>query len=383
MIKKYIYLKCKCKNKGKLLIKLYKNKINVYDAIYKEPEIYFKIVASDQDKLKKIYGYKFYYYSESGIFKLKKAIPFWQVFSIILFIIMINFLSNIIIEVDVIHSNKDIRNLIRTSLEEKGIKKLSFKKDFNTLEQIKEEIKNTYKDKIEWLEIENVGMKYIVRIEERIINNLEQEDKNCHIVASKNGIIEKIMAIKGEVLVHDGQYVSEGDILISGAIKKEEEIKENVCSTGNVYAEVWYTTKVSIPVSYEEQEYTGKVRLNLRIKSDRFNYKIFKSRIKNTYVEEEQKLFRLFEIDFYKVKEREVNIKNRTNTLEMGVEKAIKLADEKINLKLQEPEYIKVRKVLKKSLNDSTIEVELFYAVVENITKVVEYEEIIDNKDGN
>ena len=42
-------------------------------------------------------------------------------------------------------------------------------------------------------------------------------------------------------------------------------------------------------------------------------------------------------------------------------------------LQLKEEEKIKSRKVLKKSINDSTIDVELFYVVIENIAKVEEY----------
>ncbi len=380
MIKKYIYLKCKIKNKNRLLLKLYKNNINVYDIIYKNNEIYIKVLESDEAKINKIYGYKFYYYSDSGIFKLKKEIPFIQILEIIMFIFWVNFFSSFIYEVQVIHSNKDIRELVRLNLEERGIKRLNLKKDFNEIEQIKEEIKNLYKDQIEWLEIENVGMKYIVRIEERIINNYDNSPQYCHIVAKKSGVIESIVATEGEVLVHDGKYVTEGEILISGEILKDTEIKNNVCATGQVLAEVWYTTKVSLPLNYVDQQYTGKKRLNLRVKSDTFNYKIFKSRL-NNYVEEEQKLFDFFGLSFYKITEREVISENESYTMEEGLAKAQELADEKVNLKLQEPEHIKLRKVLKKSLNNSTIDVELFYVVIEDITNQVEYQ--IELKDGS
>lgn len=380
MIKKYIYLKCKAKDKGKLLIKLYKNKINVYDCIYKDQDIYIKILEDDQTKLDKIYGYKFYYYSDSGLFKLKKEIPFIQILEIILFILGINFFSNFIYEVQVIHSNKEIRDLVKISLEEKGIKRFTLKKDFDELEQIKEEIKDTYKDKLEWLEIENVGMKYIVRIEERIINNLEEENKFCHIVANKSGVIIEVIAKKGEILVHEGQYVNEGDILITGKVKKDEEVKNNVCADGYALAEVWYKTSVSLPINYSDNNYTGKKRLNLRVKSDKFNYKIFKSRIEN-YVEEEKKLFQFFGLTFYKVEEYEVEVNNKTYSLDEGVNKALSLADEKMQLRLKKPEYIKLRKVLKKTLNNSTIDVEIFYVIVEDITKESEY--FIELKEGS
>jgi hypothetical protein len=101
-------------------------------------------------------------------------------------------------------------------------------------------------------------------------------------------------------------------------------------------------------------------------------YKIFKSRL-NNYETEEVKLFTLFNITFYKLKEYEVNMENLKYSEEEALDKAINLADEKINIKLGENESIKLRKVLKKSINDSTMDLELFYVVIEDITKKEEY----------
>ena len=42
-------------------------------------------------------------------------------------------------------------------------------------------------------------------------------------------------------------------------------------------------------------------------------------------------------------------------------------------MKLKENEKIMTRKVLKKSINNSTIDVEIFYSVLENIGKGEEY----------
>ena len=59
--------------------------------------------------------------------------------------------------------------------------------------------------------------------------------------------------------------------------------------------------------------------------------------------------------------------------MESGTERAIELADQKIETNFLEKERIKLRKVLKNTLNDSTIEVDLFYAVIENISAVEQY----------
>ena len=239
MIKHYIIVKTKVRNKDKLLIKLYKNNISVYDSYERGPYLYLKIKYEDYKNLQeKIVTTKFSYVTDSGIHHLKNIITPLKIISILLFLFLINFFSQIIVSVEVIHSNKEIRELVSSTLEDYGVKKGSLRKDFYELENIKSDIVNMYKDKIEWLEIESIGMKYIVRIEERIINNISSDAKYCHIVASKSGIVSNVRSTKGEILVQNGQYVSEGDRLISGEIKFNEEVKNNVCAEGDVLAEV-------------------------------------------------------------------------------------------------------------------------------------------------
>ena len=373
MIKHYIIIKTKTRNKDKLLVKFYKNRINVYDIFTDHDELYLKILENDLKNVQnKIVTQKFQYVTDSGIYHLKNTLTPLKILAIVLFIFLVNALSQIIVNVDVIHSNKEIRELVRSSLEDYGIKKYTFRKNYEDLTEIKEKILDTYKDKLEWLEIERVGMKYIVRIEERIINNVEQEEKFCHIVASKSGIISSIHSTKGEIVVEKGKYVQEGELLISGEIKLFDEVKNNVCASGNVLAEVWYTTSVKLPINYQKTKRTGKWRFNFLVETAKGKYKILKSRLKS-YESENKKLFTLFDINFYVVREYEVSVENLKYDLESGVQKATHLADQKINMQLKDDETVKSRKVLKKNLNDSTIEVELFYVVNENITKVEEY----------
>ena len=289
-----------------------------------------------------------------------------------MFLFLTNFFSNVIVKVNVIHSNKEIRDLVSKSLDEEGIHIWSLKKDYNTLQSIKEKIVNTYKNRLEWLEIESIGMTYVVRIEERIINRFSNEEKFCHIVASKSGVIDSITSTKGEILVHEGQYVSEGDILITGSIAFNEEVKNNVCANGNAYAEVWYQTHVSLPIEYITKMRTGKKRWNFSLETDTGKYKILRSRL-STYETESKVFFRFFNFTIYLDTEYETLESKNYYTLDSGTNKALELADEKIQTKFLENEKINTRKVLKNSINDSTIDVDIFYSVIENISKLEEY----------
>lgn len=382
-IKHFIYIKTKVHNKNRILMKLYKNRINVYEIVDKGEVLYLKVLQEDYEKIKKhIVTAKFYYVTDSGIFKVKRMITPLKIFAVFCFLLAIFFFSHVILEVEVIHSNKEIRELVKKSLDEQGIHFLSLKKDYQELQKIKSTILNTYKDRLEWLEIESIGMKYVVRIEERIINPKVEEEKFCHIVANKSGIVSSIKHTNGEVIVHDGQYVSEGEILISGTIKYNEEVKNNVCANGEVLAEVWYETSVSLPIDYSNKTRTGKKRYNFALETESGKHKILKSRLAN-FETEEKVLFRFFDWTFYQYTEYEVEEEKLSYDLESGVEKALVLADEKINMKLSGGEKINTRKVLKKSINDSTIEVEIFYSVIENITKVEEFSVAEAEEEGN
>lgn len=369
----YIYIKCKVRNKNRILLKLYKSKINVYDVIEKDGEIYLKVKSEDYEKIKEqIITVKFYYVTDSGFFRIKKWITPLKIFAVLSFLLLTNFFSNVIVKVNVIHSNKEIRELVSKSLDQEGIRVWSYKKDYQTLQRIKEKTLATYKDRLEWIEIENIGMTYVVRIEERIQKDFKKEEKYCHIVASKSGIIDGITSTKGEILVHEGQYVLENDILISGEIKFNEEVKKNVCASGTAYAEVWYETHITLPIEYVTKERTGKKRGNISFESESGKYKILRSRLE-TYETESKVLFRFFNFTFYLDTEYETIETKQKYDLEKGSEKALEIADQKIQAKFLENERIKTRKVLKNSLNDSTIEMDVFYSVIENIAKVEEY----------
>ncbi len=369
----YIYIKTKTNDKSKLLIKLYKNNINVLEIATKNDYLYLKIKKDDFKKIKKtIVTSDFEYISDLGIYHLKNILNPLNIFIITLFLILINLFSKVAIKVDVIHANKEVIENVKNSLEEYGIKDFSLKKSYDEIAKIKEEILNKNQDKLEWLEIESIGMKYIVRVEQRIINNVKDQNRTCHIVAKKSGVINSIISTKGEILTHEGLYVNEGDILISGDIKQNEEIKRSLCAEGKVYAEVWYKSSVHLPVNYTLQEKTGKKRTNFSISYKDNKYKILRSRLEN-YVSNNQKLFKIGPFVFYKTIEEEVNNKNLTYSDQDGEKKALELAAEKIKNTLKNDEYIKYQKVLKKSINNSTIDVEVFYSVIENIGNTLEY----------
>ena len=114
-----------------------------------------------------------------------------------------------------------------------------------------------YKEKLEWIEIEESGTKYIIRVEERKINKDKQNLNKNHVVAKKNGIIISVDAKSGEIVKNKNDYVKKGDIIISGNITLNENIKNQTNADGTIYAETWYTTNVTFPYHYKKINLTN------------------------------------------------------------------------------------------------------------------------------
>lgn len=362
-----------------LIFKLSKTDINIKRINYINDKcVEILINKNKYSKLKKTFPiYKFRIKKHLGIYKVKPFIKKHQIFlmAIIVGLIFLYCFSKIILKVDIIHSNKTIRNIVREELEELGIKKYGLKKNYRQLTKIKKQIIDKYPDKIEWLEIENVGMTYIIYIEERIIKK-EKEIVNdyCHIIANKSAIITKIIYSKGDKIKTVDNYVNEGDIIISGEIKLYEEVKDNVCAKGKVYGEVWYTVDVKVPLNYIEKIYTGDTRRNIRYETRNTKHSIFRSKFKKYDIKDIKKLIRIFNVDFILEEEREYNTLNKKHTADEAIEHGIKLAKEKVEIKLDDDERVLKEKVLKKVINNSTIELEIFIAVEEKIGKQQSYE---------
>ena len=370
-IKHNVLVSVKSRNKNKLLLRIYNNGINIRKLKYKKDGLEFETSLDNYYKLKKyMVSYKFKIKNNTGIYLLLSKIKKNKIFliNLLLALSLIYIFSNTIVSVKVIHSKKYIREIVEKSLEEYGVTRLSWKKSYKELQIIKEKILEDYPKNLEWLEIEKIGMTYEIRVEERIITEIESDKTSCNIVASKGGVITKINFNKGQEIKQVGDYVSEGDILISGDIKFNEESKNTVCASGDVFAEVWYTTEVKLPLNYIEEELTGKKRYNFSINDT----KIFRSRLKK-YKTNKKKIFSIFGYDFYLLTEKEVTTKKRKYNKNQALKKALELSNQKIMLKLSENERIISQKVLKNSINNSTMYVEVFTSVEENISKQIDY----------
>lgn len=377
-----IKLNIKGKNIERFIRRLINKKIELLNISYpNHNEVNIKVFKKDYSKIKEIKTiYDIYVVDTYGLMKIKRVININKIILIfmILGIGLLVCLSNVIFKIEIVHTNKELRTLISKELELNGIKENSFKKGFDQLQKIKKVILSKHKDKIEWLEIENIGTKYIVRVEERKLPNIEAGRDNRNIVASRGATIKSIDAKSGVIVKNINDYVRPGDVIISGQIMLNDKVQKVVSAQGVVYGEVWYETKVEYPFVYKEIKTTGKknqvlVFQFLNKKIELFNFNPFKDK------KSEGKI--LIENNFLPIKiiwekQKEVNIIEEFNSEEEAINKALLLAKKKMESKLNDNEYIISQNNLKVNIKRSTIEIDVFFSVYENITSYQRIEEI-------
>ncbi len=378
MFNNYYLVRIKGPDIKSFIRNLHKKRINLNDLKIYEKEFYTKLNQKDFDKLIKIKtSYKIEVIKKYGIVHYKEVLKNNIIFLLSVFIsaIVLIILENMIFDVEIVTSDSKIRKILHEELEKNGIKKYNLVKSYSKIQEIKNNIIENNKNDIEYIEIEKTGTKYIVRVEKRIINNIKKENDIRHVVAAKNGIIKKIEASKGEILTKVNDYVSKGDILVSGEIHKGEDVLDNISADGKIFAEVWYKVKVTIPIKYYEEKKTGKSENIISFNILNYDFNFFE---KDKYKDKKEKetvifsdFFGLFKISYKYLEELEVNDSINLITSENV---AVKYAREKIISQLKEEEYIISQKKLKTTLNNSTIKVEVFFKVYENITDYRYYE---------
>ena len=377
------------KNPNYFLEELINNKINIYDLKKDHHNLEVVINYNDYELIKEIKTtYKITIINRYGFNKYMDILKRYSLFFICLIIgLLINILlSNLIFKVEVINSNKKLVSKITKDLESLGLKKYHFKVDYQTKEKIEKKILSKEKDILEWIEIEEKGTKYLVKITERKKPKKEEKCNSRHLIAKKSAIITDIEVTSGEIIAKENNYVEKGEILVSGLIHNKDKVVKKVCSKGTIYGETWY--KATITLDKEKinkhllKEYSYGLNLNIinlnkKIIPKFRNYQIYRYNIIRD---------RIIPINFSFIKYQKIKIIKHNKSDNYLEKEALILTSKELKKRLKENENIISKKVLKKKENNSKIKIEVFFKVKEDITSYQDISNInIDdlNKEGD
>lgn len=348
-------------------------KIKLYNIIEDHDGISLTVDEVDYAKILKMKtSYNIKIINRFGVAKLRYLLLKYKYILSFLFLTLglMIILSHFIFFIDVIHSKEEIRELVENDLKEFGISKYRFRVSYAKKEEIRNKILEKEKDKIEWLEIDRIGTRYIVNVEERLIKDNKVDNEVRDIVAKKDAMILNIEAETGEIVRKKYEYVRKGDTIVSGTIKNKENEVSKVKAEGKVYGEVWYSVTVELPKKYYEEKKTGKTSkaLTLRIANKKISVPFSKDN--KSYISEDSPILEnnLIPIRLVLETKHEIEIIDKEYNMDNSSSEAIKLATKKLEDHLDEQSMILSKKVLKKTLKNSKIIVEIFFKVRENIT---------------
>lgn len=344
---------------------------NIYFSNYtiKDNKVIFIINYEDLELLSKLANIEVIkYYGLVGIKKFLKK-HYILLTSFILSYIIIIILSNVIFKVEIVTNNQVLKDNISYYLNYYGIVKYKFVKSNKYIENVKEKILLENKDTIEWISINREGVKYVVNVTPRVISNRVSVDKPSDIVSKKDALIKYLVVTGGSSVKEVNDVVKKGEVIISGNVVKFDKVVGTTRSKGEVFGEVWYTVNISIPFKHVIYEKTGETINHIYLDIFGHKFTLVGHYITNNSINEVSVLVDKPYLFFKLMKESKelYNYKEVNLNSESAFKEALARADKSISNKLDTNEYIIERKVLKKDVFSSKIDIELFYRVYENI----------------
>lgn len=311
----------------------------------------------------------------------KKGLPFTfnkykkrKIFILLIILISatIIILSNFVWNIEIEGTEKINKEELKQTLKQEGLSVGKFKPSLDTKDIINKI--RLDRDDIAWIGIEVTGTNAIVKVVEaeekpEIIN----EDDYCNIVATKDGVVSKIMAQNGTPLVKEGDLIKKGTILIGGWLEGKYTGTRYVHANGQVKAKVWYTQKERVYLKEQKKEETGesenKYSVNINNFIINFNKKL--SKFENYDTIEETKKLKLFSnfylpIEIVKTTYKEYKNKEITHTLEEAKTIGIERAKDKLNAQVENTNSITDEQINVYE-NAQFVDVEVIYEVKENI----------------
>lgn len=243
----------------------------------------------------------------------------------------------------------------------------------------KKDIVNNFRTKlsdISWAGLEIDGTRAIIKVVEktRIDENNVQKINPGDIVATKSGVITKIVAEKGTSKCKVMDYVEKGNVLVEGNVySRDNEIMEEVPAKGYAMIDSIYTFEKEYLFTKTEKKYTGKKRTTFGITVDsKENMLNYLNKSKKYDITKQSKSIRIFgkniSFDIFKCDEFE------DITVDYTKDELNYIIDKEIN------EYLQ-NNILNNCINSNVVDITKNEYEIENGIKIkVEY--VINEKIG-
>ena len=225
-------------------------------------------------------------------YRKRKVFALGLIISVFLFTVMNLFVWS----VEVVGNENIKESEIIKILEKHGIRPGALKRNIdidNSIEDIL--IENNI---FAWIGITIRGTRVKVEVVESVQPpEIVPLDVPCNIIASKDGVVEKIVVERGSKIVEKGETIRKGQVVISGMIisENEENKYKFVHAMGSVKAFTWYMTRIKIDNIITDEIRTGNYvtinKINILGKTIKTTFR--RNKFENFEVIEEKNEFRI------------------------------------------------------------------------------------------
>ena len=294
-------------------------------------------------------------------------------------VFLVIFMQNFIWRIDVVGNESVTTEQILDFLDDYGLFEGSYIPRLNT-----DKIQNRVlidSDKISWISININGN--VASVEVREISDSQQGvgvDTPANLVASKSGQIVQVQILSGNVIVASGDFVEEGELLVSGIFDSKTEGYRVTRAEGKVYAQTSEEIYIKIPYEYQKKAYTGNEYCDQYLNFFNFSIKISKNS-GNTY-----SLYdKISIVDSYSFldggilplsKTTEKYLEYEMQTASRTAQEAQELAYFELSQRLGElsEDAILVRKVIMPEIHDDFFALRCVIVCIEDIAQTVEFD---------
>ncbi|MGD7021674.1 sporulation protein YqfD [Rossellomorea vietnamensis] len=290
------------------------------------------------------------------------------------FFVMILLLSNMVWGISIKGASPQTQYEIEKQLQEMGIKKGKFQFSIPDVESIQRELSNRMNN-ITWVGVELKGTTYHFQVVEKNEPETAEEIGARNLVAEQKAVIKEVFVEEGMPMVEVNDHVQKGQLLVSGLIGKEDqEKKEAVSAKGVIRGEVWYITKVELPLETDFEVFSGDEKVKHYISFGKFRLPIWgwgKIDYKKSIDEQDEHKLKFLKwelpLTYTEKTVREKEDVTRKYSRKEAVITAKELARNNLKAELPEDAEVTGEKILHEQIENGKVRLNVHFKVIEDI----------------
>lgn len=164
---------------------------------------------------------------------------------VLFFFISLFMSSYLIFDIQIDGTLPQVNQSIKETLEKENITFLKPLQSYEHLNDLLLQLKDLYKNQIEYMNIYQTGSVFHVEYTKRKQDHIKKEDYR-NLYASQDGMIQSLDVKSGNIMVKKNDYVKKGDLLVENTIISTQNKTKIIPVEGHVYAYTFHQYEASV-----------------------------------------------------------------------------------------------------------------------------------------